>query len=71
MDREPRNPFHGLVDSISEWNRIGGWVRAGSAPTPGTRLSGGDAGDKHAHVRAQAIQVLQKKLVMSMYSQPR
>ena len=22
MDRERRNPFHGLVDSISEWNRM-------------------------------------------------
>jgi HSP20 family protein len=22
MDREQRNPFHGLVDSISEWNRM-------------------------------------------------
>ena len=22
MDREQRNPFHGLVDSITEWNRM-------------------------------------------------
>jgi len=22
MDREQRNPFHGLVDSINEWNRM-------------------------------------------------
>jgi HSP20 family protein len=22
MDRERRNPFHGLIDSISEWNRM-------------------------------------------------
>ena len=39
MDRGHGNPFRGLVDSISEWNRS--WGRGGLAPKPDTRLGVG------------------------------